>query len=478
MYFNKKKIFYITAGVITLVVLLAALTLLTNVVKFKPSIEAAVSSALKLDFRVKGKMHIAIFPRPGFLMRDVSLKKGGSDIATIEKVTIGLRLLPLVKSQIQINQVNLVKPVLSIVRYKNGIYNFKPHGDSSLKRTFSVNGVSISQGKLIFTDETTLEKIEASGIDIKIKNISAGTTNQAFFKNLSFEGDARVRMFKINNFTMMNIMMKAADENGILEINPVSMDISGGTGKGSLHLDVTGSSPRYRVIYSINKVMIEDLIQQFWSEKIPQKAMEGLINLSAELTAIGKNTDEIKRSLNGNLSLNGEELMLYNMDIDALILKYEKSQNFNLVDVGAFLLAGPFGPVLTKSFNFVRLIDESQGGKGVIKKLVSIWEIKNGIAEALDVAFSSKKQRVAMKGKLNIITEQFLDVTVAAIDNRGCAVYSEKIHGPFSKPQIEKENIFKSISGSVLNPLQDAWEFIQGEECTVFYSGSVKQPEG
>jgi AsmA protein len=78
---------------------------------------------------------------------------------------------------------------------------------------------------------------------------------------------------------------------------------------------------------------------------------------------------------------------------------------------------------------------------------------------------------------LNFINEQFLDVTLAALDKRGCAVYSEKVHGPFGKPQIEKESIFKSLSGSVLNPLEDAWEFIQGEECTVFYSGSVAHPQ-
>ena len=83
-----------------------------------------------------------------------------------------------------------------------------------------------------------------------------------------------------------------------------------------------------------------------------------------------------------------------------------------------------------------------------------------------------------MKGEMNFITEQFIDVTVAALDKRGCTVFSEEIHGPFNDPQIEKENIFKSISGSVLNPLQDAWEFIKGEECTVFYSGSVVQPGG
>ena len=45
-------------------------------------------------------------------------------------------------------------------------------------------------------------------------------------------------------------------------------------------------------------------------------------------------------------------------------------------------------------------------------------------------------------------------------------------------PKIEKKNIFTSIAGSVSNPLEDEWKFIQGKKCTVFYSGSVSQPEG
>jgi len=148
------------------------------------------------------------------------------------------------------------------------------------------------------------------------------------------------------------------------------------------------------------------------------------------------------------------------------------------VDVGAFFLVGPLGPVLTKSYNFARLYEESQGGKGIIRKVVSIWKVKTGIAEARDVALASKKQRIAMKGGLNLINERFVDVTVAALDKRGCIVYSEKVHGPFRNPQIEKESVFKSIAGSVLNPFEDALRFIQGKECTVFYSGSVAQPEG
>jgi hypothetical protein len=307
---------------------------------------------------------------------------------------------------------------------------------------------------------------------------SSGTDSSKLFKNISFTGDIRCKILKIYNFTLMNLVMRAAGEKGILDINPVSMNIFGGTGNGSIHVDVTGPSPHYRVIYTLNRVRIEELLQQYSLKKIPQKTIEGPIDFSADLTAMGKSADEVKRSLNGSLSLNGENLMLYNIDIDALIMKYEQSQNFNLVDVGAFFLAGPFGPVLTKFYNFASLYKESQGGKGIIMKLVSDWKVKNGIAEARDVALASKKQRIALKGGLDLINERFVDVTIAALDKRGCAVYSEKVRGPFRNPQIEKKSIFKSIAGSVSNPLVDAWKFIQGKKCTVFYSGSVAQPEG
>jgi AsmA protein len=479
MALHKKKVLFITTGVITLVVFGGILALLLNIKAFKPQIEAAASTALGMDVRIKGRMGIALFPGLGLSLKDVNVRNRELDVVTIEKVRIGLKLIPLARFEIKIIQVGLVKPVFSIVRSKNGMFNFERPGPTLWEKLLAVKKISFSQGSLVYTDETSGEKIEVGDLDLSIRNLfSSGTDRSEPFKSISFTGDTRCKILKIYNFTLMNLVMRAAGEKGILDINPVSMNIFGGTGNGSIHLDLTGPSPHYRVIYTLNRVRIEELLQQYSLKENPQKTIEGLINFSADLTAMGKGADEVKQSLNGNLSLNGETLMLYNIDIDALIMKYERSQNFNLVDVGAFLLAGPFGPLLTKSYNFASLYEESQGGKGIIRKLVSVWKVKNGIAEARDVALASKKQRIAMKGGLNFINERFVDVTIAVLDKRGCSVYSEKVHGPFRKPQIEKKSIFKSITGSVLNPIEDAWKFIQGEECTVFYSGSVAQPEG
>jgi len=479
MTLHKKKVLFIIAGVITLVVFVGILALMLNIKGFTPQIEAAASTALGMDVRIKGKVGISLFPGFGLSLKDVNVRNKGLDVVTIEKMRIGLKLIPLARFEIKIIRVGLVKPVFSIVRSKNEMFNLEKSGRRLWEKLLAVKKISISQGSLVYTDETSGEKIEVGDLDLSIKNLfSGGTDSSEPFKNISFTGDIRCKILKIYNVTLMNLVMRAAGEKEILDINPVSMNIFGGTGDGSVHVDLTGSSPYYRVIYTLNRVRIEELLQQYSLKKFPRKTIEGPVNFSADLTAMGKSADEVKRSLNGNLSLNGENLMLYNIDIDALVTKYERSQNFNLVDVGAFFLAGPFGPVLTKSYNFASLYEESQGGKGIIRKLVSVWKVKKGIAEALDVALASKKQRIAMKGGLNFINERFVDVTVAALDKRGCAVYSEKVHGSFHKPQIEKESIFTSIAGSVSNPLEDAWKFIQGKKCTVFYSGSVAQPEG
>ena len=479
MAIHKKKVLYITTGVITLVVFVGILAVILNIKGFAPQIEAAASTALGMDVRIKGKVGISLFPGFGLSLKDVNVRNRGLDVVTIEKMRIGLKLIPLARFEIKIIRVGLVKPVFSILRSKNEMFNLEKPGRTLWEKLLAVKKISISQGSLVYTDEISGEKIEVGDLDLSIRNLfSGGTDSSELFKNISFTGDIRCKILKIYNVTLMNLVMRAAGEKGILDINPVSMNIFGGTGDGSIHVDLTGSSPYYRAIYTLNRVRIEELLQQYSLKKFPRKTIEGPVNFSADLTAMGKSEDEVKRSLNGNLSLNGDNLMLYNIDIDALIMKYERSQNFNLVDVGAFFLAGPFGPALTKSYNFARLYEESQGGKGIIRKLVSDWKVKKGTAEALDVALASKKQRIAMKGGLNLINERFVDVTIAALDKRGCAVYSEKVHGSFHKPQIEKESIFTSITGSVSNPLEDMWKFIQGKKCTVFYSGSVAQPEG
>jgi uncharacterized protein involved in outer membrane biogenesis len=475
---KRKKVFFITTGAIILIVGAIVLVLLLNLQAFKPRIEAVASNALGMEVRIKGRLGIDLVPVFGISLRNVSLQRKGADVATVEKMRIGLGFIPLTRHEVQLSRVELIRPIFSLVRYKNGRFNFEKPERTLIERLLTVNKVSISAGKLVYTDEISGEKIQVDDFDGTIRDLSYSSTEGAgALRKISFSGDIKCKTLLINNLSLTDLVIGTKGGNGLLDIDPVSMHIFGGTGKGSIHMDMTQASPHYRVITSLDRFRVEDLIQTLSTGTSPRKSIEGTVNFSADLTATGKGADEVKRSLNGDVSLNGDNLTLYGIDIDALIPKYERSQNFNLVDVGAYLLVGPFGPVLTKSYNFASVYEESRGGQGTVSKFVSSWKVKNGIAGATDVALATKKYRLAMIGGLNFINDRFDDVTVAVLDKQGCAVYSQKVHGPFSKAKIEKVSMLKSITGSVSNALKDAWKFIGGE-CKVFYSGSVAQPEG
>ena len=330
-----------------------------------------------MEVHIKGRLGIDLFPGFGISLKGVSVQKKGADVVTVEKMRIGLRLIPLTKHEVRLSRVGLIKPVFSLVRYKNGRFNFEKPERSLIERLLTVNKISISEGRLVYTDESSSERIKVDDFDGTIRDLSYGRTEGAGpFRNISFAGDIKCKTLLINNLTLTNLVMRTAGGNGILDINSISMHIFGGTGKGSIHVDMTRASPHYRVITTLSRFRIEELIQAFSTGKSHRKIMEGTVNLSADLTATGRSADEVKRSLNGDVSLNGDNLTLSGIDIDALIPKYERSQNFNLVDVGAYFLVGPFGPVITKSYNFGSVYEESRGGKGIIKKLVSIWKVK------------------------------------------------------------------------------------------------------
>ncbi|MGB8959168.1 MAG: hypothetical protein WCC00_09205, partial [Candidatus Aminicenantales bacterium] len=54
---------------------------------------------------------------------------------------------------------------------------------------------------------------------------------------------------------------------------------------------------------------------------------------------------------------------------------------------------------------------------------------------------------------------------------------SQKVRGPFDRPEIGNINVFKSLTSPVANLLRSAVKLFSNKPCEVFYSGSVAPPE-
>jgi AsmA protein len=176
----------------------------------------------------------------------------------------------------------------------------------------------------------------------------------------------------------------------------------------------------------------------------------------------------------GTASLQGSNLTLAIGDLDHELSRYESTQKFNLIDIGAFLVAGPLGVAVTKGYDFSRVLG-SAGGSSEIPTFISEWQIDRGVAQAKDVAMTTSKNRVAMHGALDFVGDQFQDVTVALVNEHGCVRVQQNVRGSFAKPDVEKPNVLVAVTGPVRKVFKKAKHLVGGR-CQVFYAGSLPPP--
>jgi AsmA protein len=268
------------------------------------------------------------------------------------------------------------------------------------------------------------------------------------------------------------LKVSADGKNGVFDLKPVTSRVFGAQGSGNIQADFSGAVPFYKVRYSLPQFHIEE----YFKTLSPQKVAEGPMDFSANLSMRGKTVNEIKRTAEGQISLRGRNLTLEGSDLDLEFSRFESSQSFDLVDVGAFFVAGPLGLVVSKGYNFASIFRGS-GGSSKIPTLVSDWKVERGVAHAQDVAMATGENRVALHGGLDFVNERFSDVTMAVIDAKGCAKALQKIRGTFQKPVVEKPSILRSLTGPALKLLRKGRDFFPGGECEVFYAGSVAPPK-
>jgi uncharacterized protein involved in outer membrane biogenesis len=162
---------------------------------------------------------------------------------------IELKLMALARSEIEITHIGLYKPAISIIRSAEGLSNLEQPLRKLRERLLAVKRISVFQGNFVYADDATGGKIDAGDIDLDIKfNRPSGTDSTDPFRKISFTGDIKCKILRVNGVTVMDLVMIAKGEKGKLDINPVSLNIFGGTGNGSIHVDLTRPSPHYRVI--------------------------------------------------------------------------------------------------------------------------------------------------------------------------------------------------------------------------------------
>jgi AsmA protein len=468
-------ILFATIGLIGLLILISVvLFFIVDTSAYKPRLERAASEASGVEVHVGGRLGIAFFSDLHVRLDDVHIRNREMDIASAEEASLEIAYLPLLYKEVRIRRIGLQRPRISIKRDRDGTFNFeKRQGTKGTFLALALDNLSLSDGAFLYKDEQSGKGFEVGNFNLDMRSLRiAGGNSAEVLKNLSFIAEFACREIRTKDLMFSDVKFTCKGKDGIFALNPVTMGLFGGQGSGSIGVDFSDPVPRYSIRSSLSKFRIEEYLKTLSSKKVA----EGSMDFSATLSMQGNTAKEIKQTAGGEVSLHGENLTLYGNDLDREFARFESSQNFNLVDAGAFFFAGPLGLAVTKGYNFASTFQGS-GGSSSIGKLFSDWKVERGIAHAKDVAMATKQNRIALKGRINFVNERFDDVTIALIDARGCARVQQKIHGPFRNPVVEKPSVLMSLAGPALNLLKQARNLFTGGKCEVFYTGSVPAPK-
>ncbi|MDY2584410.1 AsmA-like C-terminal region-containing protein [Helicobacter sp.] len=388
--------------------------------------------------------------------------------------------------------------VQGAINAKVDLKNFK---DSNFDGDFSLDSPQITLAK------KTLNAL--SGMEFK-KDLTFTLKSGGAFKDgggtamLNLYGEHIQAMFKNatmdfkNNAYFTDFSLSTPE---IANINPVEMTLKGAlTLSGSVGL--TDNKPslilqnrdfgNFDVALKNEKLLLsgKDLdIKKLATFMGNGKLIKGgIANVNADLNLQGSDAKSMIKHLKGSAEVHTRDLEIYSLDIDALARGYENANSVNLLDVGAFVLAGPLGIAATKGGNVGMLgLNTLVDTKSVIKELIAKFALENGVAYAQDVAFATDKTRLAAIGAINLNNNAFEDFTIGLLDAKNCAKYSQTIQGTLDDPKIEvTQTTLKTavnLANSIFKKLKKGAEVItepvlgEAKACTPFYKGSVKHPQ-
>jgi hypothetical protein len=481
---GKKRLWIVFGGIAAALALaILALVLLVDINRYKPRLEFAASEALGLKVRIRGEMKIEFFPSFGLSLAELEVRRDSGDVFRVDRVQAHLKILPLLWGQVRIRELGFVRPVLPIRRTSAGPFDFERYLYRPLRnaREFlpgafdCLEEISTTGGKVSYVSNDQAIRIDADGIDLAIRDIVfRGTFGEDPFRNASFTGTVKVARAAMGSAEGSVIDCGLKAKNGNYEIQPVTLQAFGGTGEGSMWVQLAESIPLIQARYSLKGFRVEQLFAGIGRNR---GVLNGTADLSASLFMKGEHPDEWAGTVTGDVSWTGNDLASLDFDPDAILSGAGEGKGNPFARMAVLLLPSPPFTAAASELSGRDILEKNAEGEGPVRALASIWTVKDGVFEAKDVAFATKRYRLALTGKIDLPGERFDDVTVALVDDRGCVLTGQTIRGPFRVYRVAEAPVSPKKAPPGQMPTGKSKETIPRKECEVFYAGSVPPPE-
>jgi AsmA protein len=264
------------------------------------------------------------------------------------------------------------------------------------------------------TTEAEPEVVDAAEQDIQI------SLPMDLLRTIRVEGELAVKQLKIQNLLIRDIDFAISANEGVVNLDPIKMNLYGGNSSGQLRIDARGDLPKYRVNKKIQGVQIGKLLTDFSGED----RISGKLNANVSVITQGEWLSALKKNSNGDVKLGFNDGALKGFNI-----RYS-------IDQAKAKLKGDPAPSL-------------QGRKTDFSSLELSGLIKKGVFISNDLILQAPFMRVGGEGQVNLnnntvnylINAKLVGTTKGQAGGTADALSGllipVRIDGPFANPKID-----------------------------------------
>jgi AsmA protein len=125
------------------------------------------------------------------------------------------------------------------------------------------------------------------------------TLPMELLRSLQVDGRLSVKQIKIENLLLDDVELSIKANDGLLNLDPLIMNLYEGSYQGSVHIDARGKEPKYRVVERLEGVQIGQLLTDYMGED----RIIGEMAANASLTTSGEWLSALKKNSNGSMDI-------------------------------------------------------------------------------------------------------------------------------------------------------------------------------
>ncbi|MBW2431746.1 MAG: AsmA family protein [Deltaproteobacteria bacterium] len=148
---------------------------------------------------------------------------------------------------------------------------------------------------------------------------------------LIIAGHLQAGKLTVNNLKIQNLQLKINGKNGVINLDPLNMDLYQGNIAGKGHFNVQREEPASDINFTINNVQIGPLLQ----DAANQDVIEGFTQARISLTMTGDTAERIRQTLNGQGEMKFNDGAVKGFDLAAMARNVESAFGLGAKDTQA-----------------------------------------------------------------------------------------------------------------------------------------------